>query len=46
MREAADILGRPHRLRGTVVHGRRRGRELGFPTANLEAATAGATWEI
>ena len=41
VREAADILGRPHRLRGTVVHGRRRGRELGFPTANLEAATAG-----
>ena len=41
VREAADILGRPHRLRGVVVHGRRRGRELGFPTANLEAATAG-----
>ena len=41
VREAADVLGRPHRLRGTVVHGRRRGRELGFPTANLEAATAG-----
>ncbi|MBO3723912.1 bifunctional riboflavin kinase/FAD synthetase [Actinomyces bowdenii] len=41
VREAADILGRPHRLRGTVVHGLRRGRELGFPTANLEAATAG-----
>ena len=41
VREAADVLGRPHRLRGIVVHGRRRGRELGFPTANLEAATAG-----
>lgn len=41
VREAADVLGRPHRLRGAVVHGRRRGRELGFPTANLEAATAG-----
>ncbi|MBF0696157.1 bifunctional riboflavin kinase/FAD synthetase [Actinomyces bowdenii] len=41
VREAADVLGRPHRLRGTVVHGLRRGRELGFPTANLEAATAG-----
>lgn len=37
-----DILGRYHRLRGTVVHGFKRGRELGFPTANLEAATAGA----
>ncbi len=39
--EAAEVLGRPHRLRGTVVHGLRRGRELGFPTANLAAATAG-----
>lgn len=38
---AAEVLGRPHRLRGTVVHGLRRGRELGFPTANLQAATAG-----
>lgn len=33
--EAARILGRPHRIRGTVVHGFQRGRELGFPTANL-----------
>lgn len=41
VRQACEILGRPHRLRGTVVHGLRRGRELGFPTANLEAATAG-----
>ncbi len=32
---AARILGRPHRVRGTVVHGDARGRELGFPTANL-----------
>lgn len=38
---AAEILGRPHRLRGTVIHGLRRGRELGFPTANLQASTAG-----
>ncbi|WP_277212745.1 bifunctional riboflavin kinase/FAD synthetase [Isoptericola croceus] len=35
--QAADILGRPHRVRGTVVHGDARGRELGFPTANLGA---------
>lgn len=28
-------LERPHRLSGTVVHGDHRGRELGFPTANL-----------
>ena len=32
---AAQILGRPHRVRGTVVHGDARGRELGYPTANL-----------
>ncbi|MBO1753334.1 bifunctional riboflavin kinase/FAD synthetase [Actinotalea sp. BY-33] len=32
---AADILGRPHRVRGTVVHGDARGRDLGYPTANL-----------
>ncbi|PRZ05645.1 riboflavin kinase/FMN adenylyltransferase [Isoptericola sp. CG 20/1183] len=33
--QAADVLGRAHRVRGTVVHGDARGRELGFPTANL-----------
>lgn len=32
---AASLLGRPFALVGTVVHGERRGRELGFPTANL-----------
>jgi len=32
---AASALGRPHRLEGVVVRGDRRGRELGFPTANL-----------
>jgi riboflavin kinase / FMN adenylyltransferase len=32
---AATLLGRPFALVGTVVHGERRGRELGFPTANL-----------
>jgi riboflavin kinase/FMN adenylyltransferase len=32
---AAALLGRPHRLRGRVVTGERRGRLLGFPTANL-----------
>ncbi|WP_103064203.1 bifunctional riboflavin kinase/FAD synthetase [Actinomyces qiguomingii] len=41
MRGAAEVLGHVHRLRGTVIHGHRRGRELGFPTANLDAATAG-----
>ena len=34
---AARVLGHPHRVRGRVVHGKRRGRELGFPTANLDA---------
>ncbi|PRI10226.1 bifunctional riboflavin kinase/FAD synthetase [Leucobacter massiliensis] len=32
---AARMLGRPPAVRGTVVHGDARGRELGFPTANL-----------
>mgnify|MGYP001435273171 CR=1 FL=1 len=32
---AAAALGRPHRLEGVVVRGDRRGRLLGFPTANL-----------
>lgn len=32
---AARLLGRPHAVRGEVVHGLKRGRELGFPTANL-----------
>jgi riboflavin kinase/FMN adenylyltransferase len=33
---AAGDLGRPHRVEGVVVPGQRRGRALGFPTANLE----------
>ncbi|WP_106187939.1 bifunctional riboflavin kinase/FAD synthetase [Umezawaea tangerina] len=32
---AAVALGRPHRLEGIVVRGDGRGKELGFPTANL-----------
>ncbi|GDY30515.1 bifunctional riboflavin kinase/FAD synthetase [Gandjariella thermophila] len=32
---AASALGRPHRLEGIVVRGDGRGRELGYPTANL-----------
>lgn len=35
VREAAALLGRHHRVRGVVIHGDARGRELGFPTANL-----------
>jgi riboflavin kinase/FMN adenylyltransferase len=34
-RLAAELLGRPYRIQGTVVAGRGRGRVLGFPTANL-----------
>ncbi|MSR35337.1 MAG: bifunctional riboflavin kinase/FAD synthetase [Gemmatimonadetes bacterium] len=37
---AARGLGRPYGLRGLVVHGDGRGRELGFPTANLEVASS------
>ncbi|MGA5131757.1 bifunctional riboflavin kinase/FAD synthetase [Streptomyces olivoreticuli] len=33
---AMEILGRPHRVEGVVVHGAQRGRELGYPTANVE----------
>lgn len=32
---AATLLGRPWFVRGTVAHGDKRGRELGYPTANL-----------
>lgn len=38
---AASSLGRPHRVEGVVVHGDERGRDLGYPTANL-AVTAHA----
>lgn len=34
---AAPLLGRSPDVRGEVVHGLKRGRELGFPTANLSA---------
>jgi riboflavin kinase / FMN adenylyltransferase len=33
--EVGQVLGRPHRVEGVVVHGDHRGRELGYPTANL-----------
>ncbi|MGO2684250.1 bifunctional riboflavin kinase/FAD synthetase [Microbacterium sp.] len=36
---AAQVLGRPVDVRGEVVHGHKRGRELGFPTANLSETT-------
>jgi riboflavin kinase/FMN adenylyltransferase len=36
LQTAAELLGRPFALVGSVVHGEERGRELGFPTANLD----------
>jgi len=33
--EAAVLLGRPYSISGKVVHGAKRGRQLGFPTANV-----------
>jgi riboflavin kinase/FMN adenylyltransferase len=36
MEQAHAFLGRPHFLQGEVVHGEKRGREIGYPTANLE----------
>jgi riboflavin kinase/FMN adenylyltransferase len=35
VRGAAELLGRPHEARGVVVEGDRRGRDLGYPTANV-----------
>ncbi len=32
---AAELLGRPHQVRGVVEKGDQRGRELGYPTANV-----------
>ena len=36
--DAAVVLGRPYRLIGQIVTGKGKGRELGFPTANLQPA--------
>ncbi len=33
---AAELLTRPFTVRGTVIHGDKRGRELGYPTANMD----------
>ncbi|QWW18987.1 bifunctional riboflavin kinase/FAD synthetase [Schaalia sp. 19OD2882] len=38
---AARVLGHLHRIRGTVEHGHKRGRTLGFPTANLATGIEG-----
>ncbi|MBX3359464.1 MAG: bifunctional riboflavin kinase/FMN adenylyltransferase [Phycisphaeraceae bacterium] len=36
VRDAARMLGRPYSIQGSVVHGERRGRTIGFPTANID----------
>lgn len=38
--EAAALLGRPYSISGRVIHGDKRGRELGFPTANIRLKRA------
>ncbi len=38
--EAAELLGYPWFVSGEVIHGEKRGRELGFPTANLRLDSA------
>jgi len=35
--QAAEVLGRPHRVDGIVVRGEGRGRQLGYPTANVRS---------
>ena len=37
-RDAARMLGHWHRIEGPVLHGDKRGRDLGFPTANMSLA--------
>ncbi|MEO5535116.1 MAG: bifunctional riboflavin kinase/FAD synthetase [Pseudolysinimonas sp.] len=41
VREAAELLGRPPQVRSTVVRGDQIGREIGFPTANLDPTMEG-----
>lgn len=36
VRDAGDMLGHRHRIDGEVLHGEKRGRELGYPTANMD----------
>jgi riboflavin kinase/FMN adenylyltransferase len=37
-RDAAEMLGHYHRIEGEVIRGEQRGRELGYPTANMSIA--------
>lgn len=38
---AAALLGRPHAVRGVIEHGKKLGRTIGFPTANMSRAAEG-----
>lgn len=40
VQDAAQMLGRNYRLKGTVIHGNKLGRTIGYPTANLAPADA------
>lgn len=37
-RDAMEMLGHWHRIEGPVIHGEKRGRQLGYPTANMSLA--------
>lgn len=37
-RDAQSMLGHWHRIEGEVIHGEKRGRDLGYPTANMSVA--------
>lgn len=39
IKKAADLLGRSYQICGEVVHGKKRGRKLGYPTANIKLET-------
>ncbi|MGF3102606.1 bifunctional riboflavin kinase/FAD synthetase [Rossellomorea sp. DUT-2] len=38
VKKVRQLLGRPFKMKGTVIHGDKRGRKIGFPTANIELA--------
>lgn len=38
MEAAAAVLGRPYGMQGSIIHGDKRGRTIGFPTANIRPA--------
>lgn len=40
MEAARMLLGRPFEIAGIVIHGDKRGRTIGFPTANVQALEA------